>query len=1373
LFENAMFNPSIAYSPSGGEVWATSHNTSAPVVLLQSFPPVLGGWRLPKDAQYQDHAGLSHASAACTEESCSFGFGRTYNGQWAKLIQTWSSSGRYIRRAEPVAVFFPYSRSIACGNLLVFWSEYIGRTLLISGNWRTELIRDSAYSAVCFKNETIFISGARTIYKYDVKTMTQSNLTLPDTVSGDKLRVTSVGNKVFFVGAGQSQTAVWYLQPDTSQFSLFANLTYGVSGRIVASIRSMIVVVNNNYVELLDTNTKRSYTYPILTSCAIGYDVGDSWFAAGDSLFCAETPGVYKVVEFRPELTAVRNPLISDLWVPYLFEERQSFQQVRGFVKNLNIDGKELETSPFIDGLLGMNYLPILKDTPFFVNLRADTTAYQWYIAYGPQNGTFVDHVNWNGNCSSFPCYMTVQNQDGALKYIASDYARGVVLQTTGCGDGYCENTEESCLTCPYDCSCALDEWRMEVWNDTSFNSVPVYIGSQQYIDLSNVPTDTQSYSVAFYSTIQFLTSRTVKFRLSATNGGVRMVLRPADTTKNWKGNNWIENFNSRVWDVQGWNVRKSSRFEKSYQLVGQRYYSILIEFFSNTPIDISSIKLEMYDDSTQMWTTDIPVHYSLAECGDDFVDLPFENSCPTDSSCGDGICAIDENNRNCIIDCADVIANDGECVEEIEGRRPLKGGMLLADDSLGGLIQNQISYTLPGMEHFTHGVNTFTGQEGASSIFRFTFCDQSRTVQDSYRGLVYSIPDQLSASPFPRCDYKTEANSFSSSNSYASSLDTKYGFKSSVSTSGMIKGITGAVDGSMQKEESVHEAQSLETEKSGRVISVESKCYTSKVDLISTSILSREFAKSLVEMGNNVEKCKAVVAQYGTHYYKSASLGGSLRQIFTMSEESWFSQSEYETSKSAQSSFDASVSVGPLFSASVDTETSESSTKKMSASEKFKKQSIKSSIITYGGAPGLFSPGSAESEGVSIDWGEWAQTIDLLPVPVDYSVGFIYDILPNNKTIRDCWSAGFLASAIPSTVQKSRYQMSISTGICKPGSDTRFGPFSFRFVGDRYTPERWMPLTNDESLSKGEALKFKCGSVINIPVTLPTIGTIKQLLITNISSIYPTSSISAEQIPSNWPLEYIKLTDMSTGMVLSFINATQSHVDQIYNCSATALGDGIKIYIDTDSYFSPIAPYNYTPVIDNLVFSVFIQGTDGSTSVIYSRSDCKTHNCWFDSGTTIIPIDTDGLIGQVTEVRFSAIVLNETMISNATAPFIIVSGISLEVTKESITRSYHNRTPFVLTAYGQGFRRGIEECLHTVNGTEREEMLSSFSVTQALCSGQLAPCKVDFPYDRKPECTEDIKEDCYYNRYSIVSHFYQACLNVPSPERVIPMISI
>ena len=54
--------------------------------------------------------------------------------------------------------------------------------------------------------------------------------------------------------------------------------------------------------------------------------------------------------------------------------------------------------------------------------------------------------------------------------------------------------------------------------------------------------------------------------------------------------------------------------------------------------------------------------------------------------------------------------------------------------------------WTLPGVDHLTHGVNIFTGVEEISPLFEFTYCkgNDSRELQDSYRGYIYQIPEQV-----------------------------------------------------------------------------------------------------------------------------------------------------------------------------------------------------------------------------------------------------------------------------------------------------------------------------------------------------------------------------------------------------------------------------------------------------------------------------------------------------------------------------------------------------------------------------------------------------------------------------------------------------
>lgn len=54
------------------------------------------------------------------------------------------------------------------------------------------------------------------------------------------------------------------------------------------------------------------------------------------------------------------------------------------------------------------------------------------------------------------------------------------------------------------------------------------------------------------------------------------------------------------------------------------------------------------------------------------------------------------------------------------------------------------------------------------------------------------------------------------------------------------------------------------------------------------------------------------------------------------------------------------------------------------------------SQLYSYGGAPGAYGP-SYDSGPDS--FGEWATTVDLLPVPIDYSLGAIGDIIPDAWT--------------------------------------------------------------------------------------------------------------------------------------------------------------------------------------------------------------------------------------------------------------------------------------------------------------------------------------------------------------------------------------
>lgn len=105
-----------------------------------------------------------------------------------------------------------------------------------------------------------------------------------------------------------------------------------------------------------------------------------------------------------------------------------------------------------------------------------------------------------------------------------------------------------------------------------------------------------------------------------------------------------------------------------------------------------------------------------------------------------------------------------------------------------------------------------------------------------------------------------------------------------------------------------------------------------------------------------------------------------------------------------ASRSFSASVS-GWGVSGSAAADYANSVSDSSSAQSQFEASTSKSTIITYGGAPGSFGPSGGTSTDAPGNWGDWAQTVDLLPVPIEYTLDRIYNILPDQY--KQLWQEG------------------------------------------------------------------------------------------------------------------------------------------------------------------------------------------------------------------------------------------------------------------------------------------------------------------------------------------------------------------------------
>lgn len=75
---------------------------------------------------------------------------------------------------------------------------------------------------------------------------------------------------------------------------------------------------------------------------------------------------------------------------------------------------------------------------------------------------------------------------------------------------------------------------------------------------------------------------------------------------------------------------------------------------------------------------------------------------------------------------------------------------------------------------------------------------------------------------------------------------------------------------------------------------------------------------------------------------------------------------------------------------------------------KEFENNSFRSSVITYGGPPGAFGP---QTSGSPTSFSTWASSVDLLPVPIEYTLKPISDIIPRS------WKFSGSATVVHNTI--------------------------------------------------------------------------------------------------------------------------------------------------------------------------------------------------------------------------------------------------------------------------------------------------------------------------------------------------------------------
>ncbi|KYR00041.1 hypothetical protein DLAC_03539 [Tieghemostelium lacteum] len=375
---------------------------------------------------------------------------------------------------------------------------------------------------------------------------------------------------------------------------------------------------------------------------------------------------------------------------------------------------------------------------------------------------------------------------------------------------------------------------------------------------------------------------------------------------------------------------------------------------------------------------------------------------------CGDGFC--NEDPVTCLIDCWQDIT---PLCKGLAPPSPITSSYPQAEgDFIGSLVNNQYLYSIPGINHMSHGVDITTFEDQAHQIFYHGYCDNSTfsTVQSTYRKSVYTIPSSIHAQISPKCSYDIQSQSYSNSEAYSIRAGIEAGLDGSFSLSGGLFGFEAAMSASMSFSGQYAIANNLERKTSSSIHVSEFNCETTKMHLNKAN-WHPSFIKdlSLLHTSNSTElqtKMVSLIKRYGTLYKKSAVFGGKLLEMSTIYSEFLDSTSDQDLSWAIGGSFSASISRwGAKGSGKISG--SYSSDKSESFGKRFHYQSYRSDTIVMGGSSGSY--GSDLQDPLM----NWVSTIDLNPVVIRKSLGLISDLIPedwyldstkSNTNIKELW---------------------------------------------------------------------------------------------------------------------------------------------------------------------------------------------------------------------------------------------------------------------------------------------------------------------------------------------------------------------------------
>lgn len=369
-----------------------------------------------------------------------------------------------------------------------------------------------------------------------------------------------------------------------------------------------------------------------------------------------------------------------------------------------------------------------------------------------------------------------------------------------------------------------------------------------------------------------------------------------------------------------------------------------------------------------------------------------------------------------------------------------------VAGDTIGVLLSNQWLWRLPGIDHMAHGFHMFHGQKASYPLFLFCYPNTTSTtmrLQDTYRGNTYILPDYISATSLPQCSFSMESQQYSSAQDFALNFAASIGITQETNVEAQLtRRFSVSAHNIFEFDASISAAYSTQEKNSGSLSVTTSECSTTSVQLNHRDIQSfhPEFVSDLIDANTDAELV-TLVDKYGTHFYKGAVFGGKLVQISSIKSEYENRLTKVDMDSRLHLGFGGGGTLGK-FSAYTNNDISASLSTELENQLEFESNTARSSIITSGGTPGSF-----DTSGDVSSWSEWAKSVDLIPVPIRFTLGEISEIIPEDwPELKEKYEKAVKnyiinrESAFTKTVVRDTYQFFLSTSASTQDDSGPFG---------------------------------------------------------------------------------------------------------------------------------------------------------------------------------------------------------------------------------------------------------------------------------------------------------------------------------------------